>query len=137
MRNCASTGTCPASPTAFEGEVMLAGSMPTVPYPPHAYALPPSPLLANLTEKHHVGEEITDCLVYLLRLADVLDVDLPAAVSQKMDKNRSKYPVSAVLQASVGWGIPPSQPPPPRLPHLPCASLPDAVAAAEWRAHLF
>jgi len=51
-------------------------------------------------EKHHVGEEITDCLVYLLRLADVLDVDLPAAVSQKMDKNRSKYPAELVYGSS-------------------------------------
>jgi hypothetical protein len=49
------------------------------------------------TEKHHVGEEITDCLVYLLRLADVLDVDLPAAVQEKMAKNNSKYPVSDII----------------------------------------
>lgn len=51
-------------------------------------------------EKHHVGEEITDCLVYLLRLADVLDVDLPAAVQEKMAKNNSKYPAKLVYGSS-------------------------------------
>ena len=42
-----------------------------------------------------MGEEISDCLVYLLRLADVMDVDLPRAVQSKLEKNAAKYPVRA------------------------------------------
>ncbi|MFF4147473.1 MazG-like family protein [Streptomyces sp. NPDC001698] len=40
-----------------------------------------------------VREEMADVLAYLLRLADVLDVDLEVALTEKIDKNRCKYPV--------------------------------------------
>lgn len=40
-----------------------------------------------------VREEMADVLAYLLRLADVLDVDLEQALSDKIEKNRRKYPV--------------------------------------------
>jgi len=42
-----------------------------------------------------VADEVADVLVYLLRLADVLDIDLTAAVANKVRKNREKYPVDA------------------------------------------
>jgi hypothetical protein len=35
-------------------------------------------------------------LVYLVRLADKLDVDLYAAVLEKMELNRAKYPADKV-----------------------------------------
>jgi hypothetical protein len=34
--------------------------------------------------------------VYLVRLADRLEVDIAAAVAQKMEKNQAKYPVELV-----------------------------------------
>jgi NTP pyrophosphatase (non-canonical NTP hydrolase) len=43
-----------------------------------------------------VGHELADVLVYLVRLADVLDIDLPAAVADKMALNRLKYPADRV-----------------------------------------
>lgn len=39
-----------------------------------------------------VREEIADVLCYLLALANELDVDLAAAVRDKMVKNAAKYP---------------------------------------------
>lgn len=40
-----------------------------------------------------VADEMADVLVYLLRLADLLDIDLQQAVTDKVRKNRAKYPV--------------------------------------------
>ncbi|WP_323185963.1 MazG-like family protein [Streptomyces sp. NBC_00233] len=40
-----------------------------------------------------VREEMADVLAYLLRLADVLDIDLEQALAEKIEKNRRKYPV--------------------------------------------
>ena len=43
-----------------------------------------------------VRHEMADVLVYLVRLADKLDVDLAAAVAEKMVLNRAKYPADQV-----------------------------------------
>jgi len=43
-----------------------------------------------------VVDEIADVQVYLVRLADRLQVDIAAAVAQKMEKNEAKYPVELV-----------------------------------------
>jgi NTP pyrophosphatase (non-canonical NTP hydrolase) len=43
-----------------------------------------------------VRHEMADVLVYLIRLADKLDVDLPQAVAEKMALNRIKYPADKV-----------------------------------------
>jgi NTP pyrophosphatase (non-canonical NTP hydrolase) len=48
---------------------------------------------AKLLEVRH---EMADVLVYLVRLADKLDVDLLAAVQDKMVLNRAKYPADLV-----------------------------------------
>jgi dCTP diphosphatase len=40
-----------------------------------------------------VRDELADVLAYLLRLSDVLRVDLEAALAAKMVKNAAKYPV--------------------------------------------
>ena len=39
------------------------------------------------------AEELADVLLYLVRLADVLDIDLIDAASRKLDANAQKYPV--------------------------------------------
>ena len=44
----------------------------------------------------HVGHEMADVLVYLIRLADKLDIDLNAVVAEKMVLNRAKYPADKV-----------------------------------------
>jgi NTP pyrophosphatase (non-canonical NTP hydrolase) len=48
---------------------------------------------AKLTAIRH---EMADVLVYLVRLADKLDVDLFQAVQEKMVLNRAKYPADQV-----------------------------------------
>ena len=48
---------------------------------------------ANLTAVRH---EMADVLVYLVRLADKMDVDLFQAVLEKMELNRAKYPADRV-----------------------------------------
>jgi dCTP diphosphatase len=40
-----------------------------------------------------VREELADVLIYLVRLADVLGVDLEAAADGKLEINAAKYPV--------------------------------------------
>ncbi len=42
---------------------------------------------------HRVADELADVLLYLVRLADVLDVDLAQAARRKIDVNARRYPV--------------------------------------------
>lgn len=42
-----------------------------------------------------VGHEMADVLLYLLQLADKLDIDLADAASRKMALNAEKYPVAS------------------------------------------
>lgn len=45
------------------------------------------------TEKREqVAHELADTFVYLLRIAEVLDIDLIAAANAKIDLNAKKYP---------------------------------------------
>ncbi|KAL8246345.1 hypothetical protein R6Q59_007561 [Mikania micrantha] len=44
-------------------------------------------------EKQHLGEELSDVLLYLVRLSDICDVDLGKAVLRKLELNATKYPV--------------------------------------------
>ena len=41
-------------------------------------------------------DEIGDVLIYLIRLADKLGIDPIEAAREKMEKNRSKYPIEKV-----------------------------------------
>ena len=43
--------------------------------------------------KEKVGQELSDTLVYLLRIAEVCGIDLIAAANKKIDLNAQKYPV--------------------------------------------
>jgi len=57
--------------------------------------------------KRAVENEIADVLLYLMRLADVLEIDLLAAAQRKMRGNARKYPVSRAkgnaLKYSEHW----------------------------------
>ncbi|KAF8689590.1 hypothetical protein HU200_041766 [Digitaria exilis] len=44
-------------------------------------------------EKEHLGEELADVLLYLVRLSDMCGVDLGKAALRKMEINARKYPV--------------------------------------------
>lgn len=43
--------------------------------------------------KQNIKEEMSDILIYLVQLADKLDIDLEEEVLEKMKKNALKYPV--------------------------------------------
>jgi dCTP diphosphatase len=43
-------------------------------------------------KRANVGEELADVLLYLIRLADKLNIDLATAAADKMTVNASKYP---------------------------------------------
>jgi dCTP diphosphatase len=43
-----------------------------------------------------IRHELADSLVYLIRLADCVNVDLRSAVIEKMQLNREKYPIDKV-----------------------------------------
>jgi NTP pyrophosphatase (non-canonical NTP hydrolase) len=47
-----------------------------------------------------VREELADVLLYLIRLADKLDVDLVAAARDKLGKNALKYPAEKARGSS-------------------------------------
>lgn len=53
---------------------------------------------ANLSAegKSAVGEELADTLLYLVRLADKLEIDLCEAAQRKIEKNARKYPAEQV-----------------------------------------
>lgn len=40
-------------------------------------------------------DEIADVAIYLLRLCDVLDIDIVAAAHRKMDRNEARFPLGA------------------------------------------
>jgi dCTP diphosphatase len=47
-------------------------------------------------KKAVVAEELADTLLYLVRLSDKLDVNLPEAALRKLEKNATKYPAEKV-----------------------------------------
>ncbi|XP_060192842.1 uncharacterized protein LOC132622278 [Lycium barbarum] len=45
-------------------------------------------------EKQHLGEELSDVLLYLVRLSDICGIDLGKAALRKLEINAINYPVS-------------------------------------------
>jgi dCTP diphosphatase len=52
-------------------------------------------------QRQHTREEMADVLLYLCRLADVLDIDLLQAAEDKIIKNAAKYPADEVRGSSA------------------------------------
>ncbi|ARP83221.1 nucleotide pyrophosphohydrolase [Bordetella genomosp. 8] len=63
-----------------------------------SYAAATAPKTANA-----VRDEIADVALYLIRLADVLGVDLNAAIASKLASNAAKYPVEASRGVSTKY----------------------------------
>jgi dCTP diphosphatase len=57
----------------------------------------------SASDKAHLGEELSDVLLYVLRLADRCNVDLDAAVLQKLAANRAKYPAALCKGSSAKY----------------------------------
>ena len=54
-----------------------------------------------------IGEELADVLMYLVRLSDMLGIDLNAATQAKLALNARKYPVDASRGSSAKRSLPP------------------------------
>lgn len=57
-------------------------------------------LKSNPETMGKVRDEVADVLVYLLGIADKLDIDVEQAIIQKMKKNAEKYPVDKARGSS-------------------------------------
>ncbi|GAA2158865.1 putative RNase H-like nuclease [Humibacillus xanthopallidus] len=51
--------------------------------------------------RQDVADEVADVMTYLLRLADVLDLDLDAALASKAERNAARYPVATSRGSSA------------------------------------
>lgn len=54
-------------------------------------------------KREQVGQEISDTFIYLLRMADVLGIDLIDAAHAKMDLNAQKYPAEKVRGSNARY----------------------------------
>ncbi|XP_059318809.1 uncharacterized protein LOC132609809 [Lycium barbarum] len=52
-------------------------------------------------EKLHLGEELSDVLLYLVRLSDICGIDLGKAALRKVQLNAIKYPVKKCNEEEV------------------------------------
>ncbi len=59
-------------------------------------------VIMNTDEGEHVQEEMADIMIYLIRMADKLDVDLESAVDDKIIKNGIKHPTEVSEDSLVG-----------------------------------
>lgn len=46
--------------------------------------------------KRRAAEELADVATYLVRLADVLDIELSSAIALKLESSRNRYPAASV-----------------------------------------
>ncbi len=53
----------------------------------------PAEIRTNSKRLEHLGEEIADVFLYLIRLISVMDLDLIELAREKLVKNQMKYPV--------------------------------------------
>ncbi len=54
-------------------------------------------------KRREVAHELCDVLMGVIRVADLLDIDLPAAFAEKMALNRAKYPPEKVQGRAVKY----------------------------------
>ena len=64
------------------------------------WKLSPDSVQITAAEKERVHEEIADIAIYLLELADNLDIDVICAVNANLAKNARKYPVAQARGSS-------------------------------------
>ncbi len=60
-------------------------------------------LLETLEGRSTIGAELADIAIYVLRLADVMRIDLDQAIREKLEMNASRYPVEAVRGRAVKY----------------------------------
>src|SRR5580658_6506305 len=58
-------------------------------------------VMTDAVRAGQVRDELADVFAYLIRLADVLGVDLEQALTDKMIKNAAKYPVQTARSSAA------------------------------------
>jgi dCTP diphosphatase len=58
----------------------------------------------SASEREHLGEELSDVAIYLIRLADRCNIDLASAIQDKIVKNALKYPAHLVREMLFFYG---------------------------------
>lgn len=56
-------------------------------------------------KQEHLKEEIADISVYMIRICMAYDIDLEAAILDKMKKNEKKYPLIDEHGKKVSYGV--------------------------------
>jgi NTP pyrophosphatase (non-canonical NTP hydrolase) len=65
-------------------------------------------VMTDAVRAGQVRDELADVFAYLIRLADVLGVDLEQALTDKMIKNAAKYPVQTARSSAAKYtSLPP------------------------------
>ena len=57
----------------------------------------------SAADREHLGEELSDVLLYLVRLADLSCIDLASAALRKMRRNAEKYPADKCRGSSAKY----------------------------------
>jgi dCTP diphosphatase len=57
----------------------------------------------NAKQRAQVEEEVADVLLYLCRIADVLQIDLAASAYSKLKRNAEKYPAEQVRGSAAKY----------------------------------
>ena len=52
-------------------------------------------MFEDTEQRQAIEDEVADTLLFLLRFADLNEIDLPAALSSKLKRNGERYPVDA------------------------------------------
>ncbi|HXX38549.1 MAG TPA: nucleotide pyrophosphohydrolase [bacterium] len=63
-----------------------------------------SKISASTRDMARVREEMADVFIYLIRLADILSIDLEKAAAAKIARNARRYPVAASKGNAVKHG---------------------------------
>ncbi|BCD03832.1 TPA: nucleotide pyrophosphohydrolase [Bacillus cereus] len=56
---------------------------------------------ALATSRQNIKEEMADVFIYLIQMADKMDVNLEEEVIRKLEKNAKKYPVSQEREGDI------------------------------------
>ena len=64
---------------------------------------PAESMQLDVVKREAVSNELADTFVYLLRIAEVLNIDLIEAANQKIDLNALKYPVGKVRGSNAEY----------------------------------
>lgn len=52
-------------------------------------------MFKDTEQRRAIEDEVADTLLFLLRFADLNEIDLPAALSSKLIRNSARYPINA------------------------------------------